>query len=229
MATTTRSAARLERVTTIKAAAARQLASRGAASLSLREVAREIGVASSAIYRYFATRDELLTALITDAYNELGASVETAEAVVARSRMRERWRVACRAVRSWALAHPHDYALLYGTPVPDYRAPTNTIGAASRVTRVLGRIVDDAAAASPTTEPAREPGDVAGYLDVDNVAAELPRVAPDRYARALLAWSSVFGSVTFELFGHFVGSVTNAATYFERVIDELADLLGLGD
>ena len=227
MTPTKRSNSRAARIAAIKAAAARQLASRGAAALSLREVARELDLVSSAIYRYFATRDELLTALIVDAYDDLGATVEAAEAPLARGRTRERWRVACRAVRAWAIAHPHDYALLYGTPVPDYRAPALTIEAASRVIGVLGRIMDDDAAQRASVASDDAGADVAGFLDVDNVAAVMPHVATGRYVRALIAWSHVFGSVSFELFGHFVGSVQDPDAYFECVVDELADLLGL--
>ena len=83
----------------IKVVARRLIADKGVAQLSLREVAREMGLVSSALYRYFATRDELLTALIFDAYNELGAAVERAEARVARADCHGRWRAACAAVR----------------------------------------------------------------------------------------------------------------------------------
>src|SRR5262245_59158214 len=86
----------------------------GAAALSLRAVAREVGIASSAIYRYFASRDELLTALIVEAYDALGAAAEAAEARVERSDLRGRFVAACTGTRAWALEHPHEYALVYG-------------------------------------------------------------------------------------------------------------------
>ncbi len=116
----------------IKAVARAHLATDGA-NLSLRAVARDMGMVSSAIYRYYASRDDLLTALIVDAYNALGETVEAAEAMVAdRSQLRARWRAATRAVRTWALANPAEYALLYGSPVPGYAAPADTIAAAAR-------------------------------------------------------------------------------------------------
>ena len=88
----------------IKAVARRYLETDGA-NLSLRAVSRDMGMVSSALYRYFASRDELLTALILDAYNDLGATVEAADAAVAdRADLRGRWRAAARAVRAWALA-----------------------------------------------------------------------------------------------------------------------------
>ncbi len=225
-----RSLARADRIKAIKAAAARQLAADGAPTLSLREVAREVGLVSSAIYRYFATRDELLTALIYDAYNDLGTSVERAEVAVERADIRGRWRAACHAVRGWALAHPHEYALLYGTPVPGYRAPAITVDAASRVARVMGRIVDDdAARRAPDTNDAghADQFDDGRFLEVANLSAVMANVAPRRYVPALMAWTHVFGFVSFELFGHYVGSVTDPAVYFDHVVDELADLLDL--
>lgn len=143
METTRREAARAVRVERVKATARAVLARQGAANLSLREVAREMHQSSSALYRYFANRDDLLTALIVDAYNDLGAAAERADARVARSDLIGRWRAACRSVRRWARAHPNEYALIYGSPVPGYRAPEATVVAAGRVTSVLGAIVAD--------------------------------------------------------------------------------------
>ena len=149
----------------IKTIARRHLATDGA-NLSLRAVARDLGVVSSAIYRYFASRDELLTALILDAYNALGAAVEAADrGVVEAADGRDAaprvdalalagW--PCHAVRDWALAAPHEYALIYGSPVPGYQAPQDTVPAATRaVARArrdpAGRRAD-AAGSTPTAE-----------------------------------------------------------------------------
>src|SRR5258705_2213883 len=143
-ATSIRARVRAEMTEEIKAIARRHLATDGA-NLSLRAVARDLGVVSSAIYRYFASRDDLLTALILDAYNALGASVERADAAVPRGDLTGRWMAVCDAVRQWALAQPHEYALIYGSPVPGYNAPQDTVAAATRAVTVLGRVVQDAA------------------------------------------------------------------------------------
>src|SRR6188508_1883277 len=103
-----------------------QLASEGAAALSLRAVARELGMVSSAVYRYVANRDELLTLLIIEAYDALGAAVEEAAAPAAGRSPAVRFVAAGRAVRAWAVENPHQYALLYGSPVPGYEAPQDT-------------------------------------------------------------------------------------------------------
>ena len=85
---------------------------------------------SSAIYRYFPSRDDLLTALIIDGYNAIGEAAEQAEAACPAGDFAGRWRAVGQAIRDWALAHPHEYALVYGSPVPGYRAPEQTIGPA---------------------------------------------------------------------------------------------------
>jgi AcrR family transcriptional regulator len=135
----------------IKAVARQHLATDGA-NLSLRAVTRDMGMVSSALYRYFASRDELLTALIMDAYNDLGDQVAAADAGIKdRSRLRARWLESTRAVRRWALANPAEYALIYGSPVPGYAAPAETIAAAARTPALLARILTDGYAAGSLT------------------------------------------------------------------------------
>ena len=155
-AASVRSRVRAELVDEIKEAARRQLAVDGAAALSLRAVAREMGMVSSAVYRYFPSRDDLLTALIVDAYNAMGERVEEAESAVRRTDFRGRWMAVCHAVRDWAGTSPHEYGLVFGTPVPKYAAPVDTITPALRVTVVLVQIVADAVRAGALV-PGREP------------------------------------------------------------------------
>ncbi len=162
---TARERVRAELTREITETARRQLATEGAAGLSLRAVAREMGMVSSAIYRYFSGRDELLTALIIEGYDAIGAAVEQAEAACPRLDYPGRWLAACQALRGWALAHPHEYALIYGSPVPGYQAPQQTIASAARVAAVFGKIISDAhgagAAGGEQAGPARG-GDRAG-------------------------------------------------------------------
>jgi AcrR family transcriptional regulator len=224
---TVRDRVRAEVTAEITAVARRQLAEVGAAGLSLRAVAREVGMASSAVYRYFASRDELLTRLITDGYDALGAAAEAADDPTAPPR--ERWLAVCRAVRSWARAHPHEYALLYGSPVPGYAAPRDTVPAAARVGVVLGRILGDAARSGVLPEAGG--GDRDPELVSVETAAVLggahPAIDDTVRVRALLAWSSLYGTVSFELFGHLAGSVADTDRYFDTAMGELTGLLGL--
>ena len=141
-----RARVRAELTREIAEVARRHLASDGAAALSLRAVARELGMASSAVYRYFPSRDDLLTALIVDAYDAMGAAAEAADAERSRADLFGRWQAVCAPSATWALAHPHEYSLVYGSPVPGYAAPETTIGPAGRVGLVLCRIVADGVA-----------------------------------------------------------------------------------
>jgi AcrR family transcriptional regulator len=221
----TRARVRAELTREIAEVARRHLASAGAAALSLRAVARELGMASSAVYRYFPSRDDLLTALIVDAYDALGDAAEGAERAAPRDDLRGRWMATSRASREWAVAHPHEYALIYGTPVPGYAAPETTIAPAARVGLVLIRIVVDGLAAGAITAP-DEPG-AAGTL-VPGIADDLglpAALAP----RAMFVWSSLFGAISWELFGQTNNVVEDHAGYFDTVAHRLADVVGVPD
>lgn len=211
----------------IKAAARRHLA-RDGANLSLRAVARDMGMVSSALYRYFPGRDDLLTALIIDAYDDLGQSVEQAEAAVERTDLRGRWLAACHAVREWALANPPEYGLIYGSPVPGYKAPPDTIGPASRTGLVLIAILADGAAAGRLrADPGERPPT---GLDTDMAvlaAATFPGLPESVLLRGLAAWIHLFGAVTFELFGQLNNVVNDRPAFFEHQMNQMAGLIGL--
>jgi AcrR family transcriptional regulator len=236
---TARERVRAELIREITEIARRQLATEGAAGLSLRAVAREMGMVSSAIYRYFPSRDDLLTTLIIDGYNAIGTAVEKADAARPAEDYAGRWLAACRAVREWALAHPHEYALVYGSPVPGYQAPEQTIGPASRAAAVFGKIIGDAyrAGAAAAPGPASEhvggtaPGPSVPESFVPDAArlrdAILGGVPGEVAAAALIAWSGLFGLVSFELFGQFENVVTDRAAFFDHAAARLGLLTGL--
>ncbi|MET9514280.1 TetR/AcrR family transcriptional regulator [Streptomyces sp. NPDC002994] len=221
-----RERARIEVTAAIKEEARRQLAAEGAAKLSLRAVARELGMVSSALYRYFPSRDELLTALIVDAYDAVGAAAETALARQPdHAPHPARWTAVCRAVRTWALAHPHEYALIYGSPVPGYTAPMTTVGPASRVGQSLISVVrtahqDNGLAVPPLAAALRAE---ARRITAD-VAPDLP---PPVVAALVGAWSQLFGLISFELFGQFNRIVEDRDTFFEYAAENLAHSVGL--
>ncbi|HET7245461.1 MAG TPA: TetR/AcrR family transcriptional regulator [Streptosporangiaceae bacterium] len=226
---TARERVRAELIREITEIARRQLATEGAAGLSLRAVAKEMGMVSSAVYRYFPNKEELLTTLIIDGYNAVGAAVEKAEAACPTEDYAGRWLAACRAVRDWALAHPHEYALVYGSPVPGYRAPERTIGPASRSAVVFGKIIGDAYRAGaaelpgpPVPVPASFTPDAARLRD-----AIMEGVPGHIAAASLIAWSGLFGLVSFELFGQFENVVTDRAAFFDHAAACLGRLTGV--
>ncbi len=212
----------------IKQTARRHLAANGAPNLSLRAVARDLGMVSSAIYRYFSSRDELLTALIIDAYNALGEATENADATVDRTDLLGRFAATCHAIRNWALASPHEYALIYGSPVPGYAAPQDTVGPATRPTFVLGTILVDGVAAGVLRAEAGEwlPPEV--HAEVVGVADQVaPGVPATVMARGLIAWTELFGAVTFELFGRLDNVIADRQPWFDHQIMAMAKLVGL--
>lgn len=227
---TARALAREQITREILEAGRRQLADVGPAGLSLRAVAREVGMVSSAVYRYFSSRDELLTALLIDSYDSLGMAAEEADDPGATSL--ERWRAVCGAIRGWALAHRHEYALLYGSPVPGYVAPQATVGPAGRAPLVLVRIVMSAAAsgARPLDDDVVRDGDAAAVAEGIELIAALGwegAVPTDLVVRTLMAWVTVYGTISFELFGHLVGSVSDGDLFYASVVDRLAADLGV--
>ncbi len=218
---------RIEQTRAIQAAGRRHLAEVGPAALSLRAIAREVGLVSSAVYRYFPSRDDLLTALIVESYDELGDAVEAADAGQDRDDLAARLAAVCHALHDWARANPHEYALLYGSPVPGYAAPDTTIPAAGRNT---GALLAHAAASeeaghrlaptAPLTEAERS------ALGPVFEAAGSP-VSGERLLRWLMAWKTLFGHVSLELFGHMHRGVLDYDAHFAQVVDQLAADLGL--
>ncbi|MEV4509861.1 TetR/AcrR family transcriptional regulator [Dactylosporangium sp. NPDC049525] len=226
-ATNIRARVRAEMTEEIKTIARQHLATDGA-NLSLRAVARDLGVVSSAIYRYFASRDELLTALILDAYNSLGQTVEDRERAVGRDDLTGRWMAVCDAVRGWALQRPHEYALIYGSPVPGYKAPPDTVAAATRAVTVLGTIIQDAAV---TRRVRHDPAEVPPAEVVEDVRRAGAVIAPDVpdavTARALSAWVTLFGMVSFELFGQLNAVVEHRDEFFAYQMRAQARFVGI--
>ncbi|MDQ0912763.1 AcrR family transcriptional regulator [Streptomyces canus] len=222
-----RARARIEVTAAIKDEARRQLAAEGAAKLSLRAVARELGMVSSALYRYFPSRDDLLTALIIDAYDSLGESAERAHEAVAGAGPLERWVTVCEAVRHWALEHPHEYALIYGSPVPGYTAPRTTVPPAARVGLLLIGVLRDAHQGPGGLEELHPvPEDL--HAEADRIAADLaPDLPPEVAAAMVAAWAQLFGLVGFELFGHFNRVVEDREPFFRHAVRELGRGVGL--
>lgn len=223
-AASVRARVRAEMIEEIKAVARRHLASDGA-NLSLRAVARDMGMVSSALYRYFASRDDLLTALIVDAYNGLGQAVEDAEAAVAdRADLRGRWLASCHAVRDWALDHPAEYALIFGSPVPGYAAPEDTVPAATRTPRVLARILGDGIATGALSAPGADELPSAVQADVSRARDTTdPRVPAALLARGMTAWIHLFGTVSFEVFGQLDNIVEHREDFFDHQMQIMAD------
>jgi len=226
-----RERARARTIADIVSLGRKHLAEHGAAALSLRAVARDLGVVSSAVYRYVENRDELLTLLLIDAYNELGDAVDSAVEEVPEGDFRGRFLALAQAVRSWAVGEPACYALLFGSPVPGYQAPgERTVEPGTRVVLRLVGILDAAHRSGALREDL--PADVVSDALAGNLAAvrgELGLDLPDELlARGVLVWTSLFGAVSFEVFGQYGPDTFPAREeLFAHQMRTLAGLVGL--
>lgn len=206
------------------------LATDGAAALSLRAVARDIGVVSSAVYRYVESRDELLTLLVIDGYGELGDAVDEALASVDTADFAGRLKVIARTLRSWALDEPAIYALLFGSPVPGYHAPSErTTGPGTRVIARLVQVWEDAwkAGAVDLGEDVVSPRRLS--RDLARIRRSEGLTVPDELiARGLLVWAALFGCISFEVFGQYgADTLTQPQDLFEHHLRVLAETVGL--
>jgi len=211
-----------------KGIALRQLAAGGGEAVSLNAIGKEMGISGPALYRYFASRDALLTELITDAYGDLAAAVEAVEAVEAVARQGdgtaapERLRALATAVRVWALGQPHRYLLLYGTLVPGYVAPAGTVPLARRI---LAPLLDALAALpSPAAESAVDPRLSALDAQLAAWARHTDQgVSGPVLRRGLVWWTRLHGAISLEIEGHFGAMGFDPALLYDSEVEALLD------
>ena len=212
----------------IKESAWQQINEKGAAALSLRGIARSLGITAPAIYNYFPNRDALVTALIVDAYLSLAESQRRALVPLSQDDHPLRLRTLGLAYRQWALAHPGQYNLIFGTPIPNYHAPLEITGpAAGQSMFALIETIDAAYRA--------------GKLDVVELSPELmAMVAPwvEKFGYdghpcvihyTVASWAQIHGLVSLELFGHFSAVDGQAATdaLFTAEINATIERIGI--
>lgn len=204
----------------------RHLVTEGAAGLSLRAIARDLGMVSSAVYRYVASRDDLLTLLLIDGYSELAGAVDRARESADGS-WRDQVVAIAHAARQWAIASPASWALLYGSPVPGYHAPPErTVGPG---TRVVGALFDAVAA-----------GIASGDIPVTNVAVSEPMSSDferlreefdfsgddSAVAKCFLLWAGLVGAISLEVFGQYgADTLTDPEAVFDLAVRLLVETL----
>ncbi|MEO3860561.1 TetR/AcrR family transcriptional regulator [Acrocarpospora sp. B8E8] len=194
--------------TEIKERAWEQIATAGASALSLNAIAKQMGMSGPALYRYFASRDELITELIRDAYRSLADTFRAA------SGPGPDHTALAHALREWALDDPQRYFLIYGTPVPGYHAPDDVTAIASEIMTTLL----DACAALPADGPAT-PFDA--HLEGHRQWAGGHPAPPAALRRALTFWTRLHGVLSLELAGHFTGMRFDPALLFTAELDDL--------
>jgi AcrR family transcriptional regulator len=204
------------------------LGQEGAAALSLRSIARELEMAPSALYRYFDSRDALLSALILGAYTSLADDAEAAAAGAPKDPLLQ-WATVPRAVRHWALERPQEWGLIFGSPVPGYEAPLDTVVPYTRFATALAQPVIDAFAlgtllVSTSAEP-DEKALTASLLPVTE--GLLPGLPIAAVARTLESFTTMIGIISLEIFGHWRNTVLAPEDFFEATIAHLAVTVGL--
>lgn len=245
---TRRERLRAELIDQIKTAALDQLQTHGAEGLSLRAVARAVGLSAPGMYRYFDSRDDLLTALITEGYDDLAdhmlyavrrdeqlsdngrATPTVPERVAGDASPGDRFRAAARAYRHWARTHPNEFSLLYGTPIPGYAAPQGgpTVAAVQRMSTALLSPLVDACLQGGLHIPAgfssaALSGAMAG-LHTDITALTGTDVPPELPALLLATWARLHGIVSLEVFNQFVFAFgDDASDLFEAELTALTD------
>lgn len=197
----------------VKERAWEQIAAAGAPGLSLNAIAKQMGMSGPALYRYFASRDELITELIRDAYRSLADTIRVAAVPGADLAQLGR------ALRAWALEDPQRYFLIYGTPVPGYHAPED-------ITMIASKIMDallDAAAGAATESPDDDHPDarLETHLAEHRQWAADHSASPAALRRALLFWTRLHGTLSLELAGHFTGMGIDPGELYESELRHL--------
>jgi len=229
MSTTRRERLRESTVGEIKALARRQLVASGPHGVSLRAIARDMGMSTPGLYRYFASHEDLLSALITDVYTELAEHLEAARDAQPGATPGARLCITSRAFRQWALAHPSDFALVFGSPIPGLDVPAEApIEAGRRFGDVFFSIMAELWMRTPFPVPAEqdlEPA-LAQQLALyqSHFGAGLPLPALQVF---LSCWVRLYGLVCMEVFGHLDFAVADGEPMFEAELRDLAVRLGV--
>lgn len=227
--TTRRERIRTATIDEIKSTAWKQAAEQGAASLSLRAIAREMGMTAPGLYRYYKDRDALVTALLMDAFDSFSAALEAARDNCAADDHVGRFRAICKAYFAWGAANPQKYIFLFGTPIPGYQFSTEVGPSAQRSFLVLQGVIGEAHAA----------GKITGEL----TAIRLPTSLKSQYEAlrkmgmpyvpivtqlAMSTWSMVHGMTSLFLYGYFAGFLgEQVETFIDFEIEKMIRVLGL--
>jgi|SRR5215831_3936547 len=217
-APTRRARQRAAAIEEIKTLARRQLAEQGSGGLSLRAIARQMGTASSALYRYFPSQGDLVTALCVEAYDSLADALAAACDTQPPGDHTRRWASLCHAYRRWSLEHPSDFALIFGTPLPGYQAPPQATAAAAGRSLAVAAQVYAAAVQAGAADPGRAhapAGLQTGPLWVALASDSTPAAEPALAGIVLTAWCSLLGYLVAEIFGSLTHLITSTDLLYE--------------
>lgn len=213
----------------IRATAWKQIGEMGAASLSLRGIAREMGVTAPALYRYYKDRDALVTALLVDAFTAFSNALEAVRDNCAADDHAGQFRAICKAYFGWGVQNPQQYALLFDTPIPGHLFASELGPVAQRSFLILQRVIGEAHAAGKIADEGTALRMPAGlqvrYELLQKMGVPFPTVVTQL---ALSVWSSMHGITSLYLHHYLAGFLQEAVEEFVDVeIEEMSRMLGL--
>jgi AcrR family transcriptional regulator len=202
----------------VKDAALRQLADGGPQALSINAIAKELGVSGPALYRYFASRDNLLTELVVDAYYDLAAALEAGTPRAGEAEPEERLRAFATAYRRWAGAEPHRYRLLFAAPVPGYGSQSDQL---IEVSKEAMRVLLDVLEPLTSNQKAEDGGPLDEQLEEWARTRELRVVSPALALRSVSTWARLHGLASLEIEGNFASMGLDAELIFNAEVNAL--------
>lgn len=217
----------------IREAARARLTSDGLAALSLRAIARDLGMAVSALYRYFPSRDDLVTALLVEAYTAQADAVEAAVAAAGTDDTGSAIRAGLLAFRKWSVDHPVEYGLMYGTPLPGYAAPPERLyEPGTRVAQTLYGLVaraDGSGRLDRDVARRRRKQLPRGYVEQVDAwrRRRVPQMRLDAVLVAVDIWIRTQGLLSLELFGQLRPVLPDASELFASTLDDTLAAAGL--
>lgn len=212
----------------IKTTARRLLVEQGPDALTLRAIAREMGMTPAALYRYFGSHEEILGGLCEDVLAEITVTLETARDTVGTDDPVGRLMAGCRAFRDWSLAHPREFQLVFASAGEQPPAEHDQVNGALSFGAVFLGIFVEIWAAAPFAAPAE--GDLPAHLvrQLTEFAASVAPVMPaaaalplGTLAAYLSGWVRLYGAVTIEVFGHLGFALTDAGPMFEAMLADM--------
>ncbi|MFE3170191.1 TetR/AcrR family transcriptional regulator [Amycolatopsis sp. NPDC059090] len=214
----------------IKAIALRLMTEGGPSAISLRAIAREMGMTAGALYGYYATRDDLVNALIAEIYSALADKEEAARDAVSEDDPEGRVLAVGEAFRTWAVGHPEEFQLIYGDPLPGYQAPEGGAAADAehRACAVLTGLVADAwpQASKRLSDDGYDWADFdPGFAAV--IRGEFPDLPPAAVALAMRVWGRMHGLVALEVYGHLRPQVLDPGRLYRAELLDLTKTLGI--
>ncbi len=232
MARPIKETSREQMIEQIKTTARQQMSKYGTAGLSLRGIAREVGVTAPAIYNYFPTLDDLITALIADAFIALADAMDAAGNAVTSPKQGGRIYAVVMAYRRWAFDNPTTFQLIYGNPIPGYHAPPEVTAPLAR--RPFWGLMRSFATAFTTGElvipdayqtiPPQVEANIRDYLAAEGGDIPMPL---NIIHLIISGWTRIHGIIMLELTHHVTPVIGFTDQFYEHEILSFMSMLGL--